>query len=186
MTYSILGRDLASGDVGGAVQSAWYSSGAGVVWAEAGVGAAATQAIGDRAFGPLSLQMMTTGATPTQVIAALVTGDATPGVHQIGVIDLASTPTAFTGADCVPHAEHEAGVKSGAPAVDDWAPACSLNRNLANRLPFLGSDAGRPWTGASDSSPGRTDAPPGTSRRQRGNPARGSGAGRRRGGLAVA
>ena len=116
MTYSILGRDPATGDVGGAVQSAWYSSGAGVVWAEAGVGAAATQAIGERAFGPLSLQMMTTGATPTQVIAALVAGDATPGVRQIGVIDLASTPTAFTGTDCVPHAEHQAGVNCVAQA----------------------------------------------------------------------
>jgi uncharacterized Ntn-hydrolase superfamily protein len=116
MTYSILGRDPTTGDVGGAVQSAWYSSGAGVVWAEAGVGAVATQAIGERAFGALGLQMMTAGAAPAQVVAALVAGDATPGVRQIGVIDLTSTPAAFTGTDCVPDAEHQAGVDCVAQA----------------------------------------------------------------------
>lgn len=115
MTYSILGRDPATGEVGAAVQSAWYSS-VGVLWAEAGVGAVASQAIGERAFGHIGLQMMTVGAAPIQVIAALVAGDATPSVRQIGVIDLASTPAAFTGADCVPNAEHLTGVDCVAQA----------------------------------------------------------------------
>jgi len=87
-----------------------------VVWAEAGVGAVATQAIGEAAFGHLGLQMMTAGSTPAQVVAALVAGDATPGVRQIGVIDLASTPATFTGSDCVPNAEHQAGVDCVAQA----------------------------------------------------------------------
>lgn len=116
MTYSILGRDPATGDVGAAVQSAWYSSGAGVLWAEAGVGAVATQAIGEPAFGHLGLQMMTAGSAPAQVVAGLVAGDATPSVRQIGVIDLASTPAAFTGSDCVPDAGHQAGVDCVAQA----------------------------------------------------------------------
>lgn len=116
MTYSILGRDPTTGVVGAAVQSAVYSSGGGVVSAEAGVGAVATQAIGERAFGHLGLEMITSGSTPTQVVAALVAGDATPGVRQIGIIDLASRPAAFTGSDCVPNAGHEAGVDCVAQA----------------------------------------------------------------------
>lgn len=116
MTYSILGRETATGDVGAAVQSAWYGSGAGVVWAEAGVGAVASQAIGDPAFGPLGLEMTTAGSTPAQVVAALVAGDATPGVRQVAVIDLASPPAAFTGSDCVPDAGHWAGADCVAQA----------------------------------------------------------------------
>lgn len=108
MTYSILGRDPATGEVGGAVQSAWFSS-AGVLCTEAGVGAVASQAIGEPAFGPIGLQMMAAGSTPAQVAAALVAGDRTPGVRQIGLIDLTSTPAAFTGDDCVPEAGHQAG-----------------------------------------------------------------------------
>ncbi|MBA2310953.1 MAG: DUF1028 domain-containing protein [Pseudonocardiales bacterium] len=116
MTYSILGRDRATGDVGAAVQSAWYSAGAGVLWVEAGIGAVATQAIGERAFGHLGLQMMTAGSAPTQVVASLVAGDVTPGVRQIGVIDLSTTPAAFTGSDCVPNAEHQPGADCVAQA----------------------------------------------------------------------
>lgn len=115
MTYSILGRDPATGEVGGAVQSAWFSS-AGVLWVEAGVGAVTSQAIGDPAFGHLGLQMMIAGAAPTQVVAALVSGDDVPGVRQVGVIDAASIPAAFTGSDCVPEADHLAGVDCVAQA----------------------------------------------------------------------
>ncbi len=117
MTYSILGRDPATGQVGGAVQSVWYSSGGGgLIWVEAGVGAVATQAIGDRAFGHLGLQMITAGWTPTQVVDALVAGDASPSVRQIGVIDVDSTPAAFTGSDCVPDAEQAISVDCVAQA----------------------------------------------------------------------
>jgi uncharacterized Ntn-hydrolase superfamily protein len=55
MTYSILGRDPATGEVGAAVHSAWYSS-VGVLWAEAGVGAVASQAIGEPTFGHVGVR----------------------------------------------------------------------------------------------------------------------------------
>jgi hypothetical protein len=51
-TFSILGYDPESGELGGAVQSRVFSVGNGVLWAEAGVGAAATQAIVDVSYGP--------------------------------------------------------------------------------------------------------------------------------------
>ena len=83
---------------------------------EAGVGAVATQAIGEHSFGHLGLQMMAAGSMPAQVAAALVAGDATPSVRQLGVIDPASTPAAFTGVDCVPNAQDQVGVHCVAQA----------------------------------------------------------------------
>ena len=116
MTYSIVARDPATGQVGAAVQTASYSSGAGVIWAEAGVGAVATQAMGERAFGHLGLELLDAGSTPVQTVAALIAGDGTPEIRQLGVIDLAAPPAAFTGADCVPHAEDQSGVDCVAQA----------------------------------------------------------------------
>ena len=54
-TFSILGYDPDTGEVGGAVQSRVFSVGNGVLWAEAGVGAAATQAIVDVSYGPKAI-----------------------------------------------------------------------------------------------------------------------------------
>jgi uncharacterized Ntn-hydrolase superfamily protein len=65
--------------------------------------------MGEGAFGPIGLQMMTGGFTPAQVVAALIAGDATPAVRQVGVIDLAASPAAFTGRDCVADAGHQVG-----------------------------------------------------------------------------
>jgi uncharacterized Ntn-hydrolase superfamily protein len=64
----------------------------------------------ERAFGHLGLEMLRAGSTPVQAVAALVAGDGTPDIRQLGVIDLGSPPAAFTGSDCVPHAEDQAGV----------------------------------------------------------------------------
>ena len=115
MTYSIVARDPTTGEVGAAVQSAWFSS-VGVLCVEAGIGAVASQAIGDPAFGYLGVEMMRTGSTPVQVLAALLAADATPSIRQIGVIDLTSTPSAFSGAECVPNSGHQAGVDCVAQA----------------------------------------------------------------------
>ena len=62
-TYSIVARDAATGELGVAVQSHWFSVGAVVPWAEAGVGAVATQSIVDPAYGPLGLALMKAGKT---------------------------------------------------------------------------------------------------------------------------
>ena len=54
-TYSIVARDPATGELGVAVQTHWFSVGSVVPWAEAGVGAVATQSFVDLAYGPLGL-----------------------------------------------------------------------------------------------------------------------------------
>ena len=60
-TYSIVARDAATGEMGVAVQSHWFSVGSIVTWAEAGVGAIATQSFVDPAYGPRGLELMRAG-----------------------------------------------------------------------------------------------------------------------------
>ena len=62
-TYSIVARDLETGELGVAVQSHWFSVGALVPWAEAGVGAVATQSMVDPSYGPRGLALMNTAVT---------------------------------------------------------------------------------------------------------------------------
>src|SRR2546428_7300752 len=67
-TYSIVARDPGTGDLGVAVQSHWFSVGAVVPWAEAGVGAVATQSIVDPSYRPLGLGLIETGQAPPEAL----------------------------------------------------------------------------------------------------------------------
>jgi hypothetical protein len=62
-TYSIVARDAETGELGVAVQSHWFSVGSDVTWAEAGVGAIATQSFINPAYGPRGLELMKSTAT---------------------------------------------------------------------------------------------------------------------------
>src|SRR5207302_4617232 len=77
-TFSILGYDPETGEVGGAVQSRVFSVGNGVLWAEAGVGAAATQAIVDVSYGPQAPAPLKSGMKPADVVKSVWTRDADP------------------------------------------------------------------------------------------------------------
>src|SRR3954470_17649877 len=74
-TFSILGYDPDTGEVGGAVQSRVFCVGNGVLWAEAGVGAAATQAIVDVSYGPKAIELLKAGMTPAAIIPAILASD---------------------------------------------------------------------------------------------------------------
>ena len=78
-TFSILGFDPESGELGGAVQSRVFSVGNGVLWAEAGVGAAATQAYVDVSYGPQALELLRKGVKPADVIKQVMDKDPDPG-----------------------------------------------------------------------------------------------------------
>ena len=67
-TFSILGYDPETGEVGGAVQSRVFSVGTGVLWAEADVGVVATQAIVDVSYGPQSLALLKKEMKPEDVV----------------------------------------------------------------------------------------------------------------------
>src|SRR4029450_2558247 len=115
-TFSILGYDPATGEVGGAVQSRVFSVGNGVLWAEADVGVAATQAIVDVSYGPKSLSLLRAGMTPTAIIKAILDSDLDPRPsdwtkegRQFAVMDAKGNYAAYTG----PKATTWAGNKGG-------------------------------------------------------------------------
>jgi uncharacterized Ntn-hydrolase superfamily protein len=108
-TYSIVARDPATGDLGVAVQSHWFSVGAVVPWAEAGVGAVATQSIVDPSYGPLGLALMRAGKTAPEALAALLAGDAQREVRQVGMVDARGNVATHTGRMDIPAAGGQSG-----------------------------------------------------------------------------
>jgi uncharacterized Ntn-hydrolase superfamily protein len=117
-TFSILGYDPASGEVGGAVQSRVFSVGNGVLWAEADVGIAATQAWVDVSYGPKALALLRAGLTPDAILKAILDSDPDPGLNgrdwpkegrQFAVMDAKGNYAAFTGPKASPWAGHKGG-----------------------------------------------------------------------------
>jgi len=105
-TFSILGYDPATGEVGGAVQSRVFCVGNGVLWAEAGVGAVATQAIVDVSYGPQGIALLRQGLAPEEVIRRLLEADPDPGLggqpwpkagRQVAVMNAKGERAAYTG-----------------------------------------------------------------------------------------
>src|SRR6059058_2077490 len=86
-TFSIVARDPATGELGVAVQSHWFSVGSIVPWAEAGVGAIATQSFVDPSYGKLGLELMRTGKSGPEALKSLLAGDDGRDVRQVAMID---------------------------------------------------------------------------------------------------
>ncbi|MFQ5430816.1 MAG: DUF1028 domain-containing protein [Phycisphaerae bacterium] len=105
-TYSILCRDPKTGEIGVAVQSHWFSVGSVVPWAEAGVGAVATQSMVDPTYGPLGLDLMRAGRSAPDALKALLAGDAGRALRQVAMIDAIGRVAAHTGARCIQSAGH--------------------------------------------------------------------------------
>src|SRR5919106_5264972 len=110
-TYSIVARDSATGEIGVAVQSHWFSVGTLVSWAEAGVGAVATQSFVDPRYGPLGLELMRLGRSAPEALRALVTSDADSAVRQVAMIDAQGRVAAYTGGRAIRAAGHRVGVQ---------------------------------------------------------------------------
>ncbi len=108
-TYSIVARDPETGHMGVAVQSHWFSVGSLVTWAEAGVGAVATQSLVDVTYGKLGLDLMRAGRSATQALAALKVADPSPEIRQVAMIDANGNVAAHTGEKCIPDAGHIVG-----------------------------------------------------------------------------
>jgi uncharacterized Ntn-hydrolase superfamily protein len=108
-TYSIVARDAATGEMGVAVQSHWFSVGSAVPWAEAGVGAVATQSFVDSSYGPLGLDLMRAGRSAPEALAGLLAADSGREVRQVAMVDAHGKVAAHTGAKCIPAAGHEVG-----------------------------------------------------------------------------
>jgi len=108
-TYSIVARDAKTGELGVAVQSHWFSVGSGVPWAEAGVGAVATQSFIDPSYGPLGLALMRAGRSAPEALAALLAGDSGRDVRQVGMVDAKGNVATHTGKLCIPAAGGQSG-----------------------------------------------------------------------------
>jgi uncharacterized Ntn-hydrolase superfamily protein len=108
-TYSIVARDADSGQLGVAVQSHWFSVGPIVPWAEAGVGAVATQSLVDPAYGPLGLDLMRMGRSAEEALKALLAGDSGANVRQVAMVDAEGNVAAHTGSRAIYAAGHQTG-----------------------------------------------------------------------------
>src|SRR5271165_3762420 len=85
-TYSIVARDPESGELGVAVQSHWFSVGSVVTWAQPGVGAVATQAMAEVAYGPQALELMGAGRPAPDALRGLLAADGRPEIRQVAMI----------------------------------------------------------------------------------------------------
>jgi len=109
VTYSIVARDPETGELGVAVQSMYFHVGPVVPWAEAGVGAVATQSLVNVAFGPLGLDLMRGGLSAEQALAAVLAGDVEAEARQCAMVDAVGRAAVHTGPNCIPAAGHRVG-----------------------------------------------------------------------------
>jgi uncharacterized Ntn-hydrolase superfamily protein len=115
-TYSIVARDPDTGELGGAVQSHWFSVGSLCVWARPGVGAVATQSVVEPAYGPDALDRLADDIGAQQALGELLAADQLAAVRQVAVVDARGGISAHTGPDCIPHAGHVTGEHHSAQA----------------------------------------------------------------------
>ncbi|MGA7240203.1 MAG: DUF1028 domain-containing protein [Bryobacteraceae bacterium] len=115
-TFSILGYDPATGEIGAAVQSRVFSVGNGVLWGEAGVGVAATQAIVDVSYGPQALSLLKLGYAPDKIVKFIQDTDPDPrpeewskAGRQFAVMNASGEYAAFTGPKATPWAGNKGG-----------------------------------------------------------------------------
>jgi len=104
MTYSIVARDPETGRMGVAVQSHFFSVGSIVPWAEAGVGAVATQAHVEVSYGPKGLELMRAGTPAGRSLGVLVFADNDADHRQVAMVDAMGRAVAHTGEKCIAEA----------------------------------------------------------------------------------
>lgn len=102
MTYSVVARDPRTGELGVACQSHFFGVGAAVVWAEAGVGTVATQALVEPAYGWRGLASMRDGTGAKEALDAARDADPGAAARQVAMLDARGGLAVHTGAECLP------------------------------------------------------------------------------------
>jgi uncharacterized Ntn-hydrolase superfamily protein len=105
VTYSVVGRDEASGELGVAVQSRAFGVGL-CAWARPGVGAIATQSFTERSYGPLGLDLLAAGEPPADALSQLLEADEERDFRQVAFLAADGRTVAHTGAACIPDCGH--------------------------------------------------------------------------------
>jgi uncharacterized Ntn-hydrolase superfamily protein len=141
-TYSIVARDPQTGQMGVAVQSHWFSVGQIVPWAEAGVGAIATQSFVDPSYGKLGLDLMRAGKSAPDALRGLLVADPSCDVRQVGFVDANGVVATFTGARDIQAAGGIAANESGSSQVGCGSSGgkLALGRDFAVQANLMASD----------------------------------------------
>jgi uncharacterized Ntn-hydrolase superfamily protein len=105
-TFSIVGFDPLTGDLGVAVQSKFFAVGSVVPWAKAGVGAIATQSYANVTYGPDGLELLAKGKSARETVETLTSADGNKQRRQLGIVDAKGNSASFTGSGCHPWAGH--------------------------------------------------------------------------------
>ncbi|MGH9556292.1 MAG: DUF1028 domain-containing protein [Terriglobales bacterium] len=127
-TFSIVARDPLTGEIGVAVQSHWFAVGQIVPWAEAGVGAVATQSFVDPSYGKLGLDLMRAGKSAPEALQGLVAVDGGRDVRQVAMLDAQGQVGAWTGCRDIQAAGHAIGV-IGPDGKLSWRRALTNRKN---------------------------------------------------------
>jgi uncharacterized Ntn-hydrolase superfamily protein len=130
-TYSIVALDPATGELGAAVQSHWFSVGSLCIWARPGLGAVATQSVVEPAHGPDALDRLAAGDDAAAALAAVLAPDPLAEVRQVGVVDANGQVAVHTGPGCIAEAGHVTGAT--------WS--CQANMMERDTVPAAMSEA---------------------------------------------
>ena len=157
-TFSIVGFDPLTGDLGVAVQSKFFAVGSVVPWAKAGVGAIATQSYANVTYGPEGLKRLAKGKSARETVEILTSADGNKRLRQLGIVDANGNSASFTGSGCHQWAGHsekpnfcaQGNILTGKEVVDAIAASFEQSQKqakgglcdwLANAL-MAGQDAG--------------------------------------------
>ena len=151
-TFSIVARDSITGEMAVAVQSHWFSVGTAVSWAEAGVGAVATQSFVNKSFGMRGLDLLRRGLTARDALDVLLKDDEGREVRQVAIIDAKGNVATHTGKGCIQYATQVQGkqfsVQSNMMLTDQVSKAMATafessgNKPLAEKM-LLALEAGQ-------------------------------------------
>jgi uncharacterized Ntn-hydrolase superfamily protein len=105
-TFSIVAYNPEEEAWGVAVASKFLAVGAYVPWAQAGVGAIATQSYVNTTFGPHGLELMSSGLSAQEALDRLISEDEGRALRQVGLVDARGGSAAYTGSGCYAWAGH--------------------------------------------------------------------------------
>ena len=139
-TFSVVGFDPATGDLGVAVQSKFFGVGSVVPWAKAKVGAIATQSYANTSYGPDGLALLESGKNAKETLRQLTEADSGRDQRQAGVVDAQGRAASFTGVKCNAWAGHIEGtnfcvqgnILTGEEVVKAMAAAYEKARAVTN------------------------------------------------------
>ncbi len=138
-TFSIVGFDPLTGDLGVAVQSKFFAVGSVVPWAKAGVGAIATQSYANVSYGPDGLELLAKGKSARETVETLTSADGNKQRRQLGIVDAKGNSASFTGSGChdwaghieKPHFCAQGNILTGKEVVDTMASSFEQSQKQA-------------------------------------------------------